>query len=323
MASYDEIINFTICIFMFVVGVPGNLLILIFFTTRSRLSKISLHHLLISLLALPDLLVCLGYTTMKFGKIDFQADWRNEKVVNDNNKWVLGEMTCEYYKTFPIHVAPAISAWTLVGLSFERYWKITRPFHKPVKKKLVLLIIALLWFSAYCVTLPMTLSAVYDPVNLHCLNGEEKLPVGIHHLLVQSLLIECIIPCFFIFYLYTKLKKFLLLEETTTTLSSCNERNNNLAIERRIKSIQTVKWLFILFLATMLPGRIVHASRIILSLQKAWTSDHYTEITLNIFQKCIYLNNTINIFIYSWKNREFRGFVLRFFFKCCSRYNGN
>lgn len=304
---------------IFGVGVPGNILILVFFITRCKLSKISLHHLLISFLAIPDLCVCFGFTIMKYAEFTSKRSVQDK----DDDYWMLrgsfGKITCQYVKSFPLHVAPAISAWTLVGVSAERYLKITSPFCKRIKKRVVFLYIGLLWVTAYCVTLPLTLSAIYNPMTQYCIDKDDNLAVNIHHFLIQSLLIECIIPSTVIFYLYIKLKQFLLHDEQTVkTLdgnctSSQSSRNQDSAVmKRRVKSIQTVKWLFILFLVTMLPGRIAHAVRIILDIHNISVSiNTYTEITIQVFQIYVYFNNTINIYIYYWKNLKFRKFLLR------------
>ena len=115
MVSVNEGINYALTVMFFMIGVPGNILILIFFTTRCKLSKISLQHLLISLLAVPDLFICFGITMMQYVELNSQR--------KPGEKWLLkgylGNITCGYLKSFPIHVAPAISAWMLVGISTE------------------------------------------------------------------------------------------------------------------------------------------------------------------------------------------------------------
>ena len=379
MVSVNEGINYALIVMFFMIGVPGNILILTFFTTRCKLSKISLQHLLISLLAVPDLFICFGITMMQYVELNSQR-----KPVNDENgeKWLLkgylGNITCCYLKSFPIHVAPAISAWMLVGISAERYLKITRPFNEPVKKRVVILYVGMLWVAAYCMSLPLTLTAFYNPFTQYCVDKDHDLGVNIHHILTQSLLVECIIPSIIILYLNIKLKRFLLHDEQTkitlekssnisspssnntnnhnvncNNIENINNNNNNnnnnnsnticnatsnatsniynhnninvnnhnhnnisynnrVIMKRRIQSIQTVKWLFILFLVTMLPGRIVHAVRIILDMNDISTStDIYAKITMQVFQNYVYLNNAINIFVYCWKNLEFRRFLLR------------
>ena len=158
----------------------------LFFTTRCKLAKISPHHLLISCLALTDLIVCIGFTLMRLFRLEFSQG----SVTINKDKWLSGEFTCKYLRALPIHIAPAISAWTLVGLSFECYWKISHPFGVQLKRKIIIMLVSFIWISTYCVALPVTLTSSYLPNKKHCFDKKSNIVVEVYHSSIQSLYVS-------------------------------------------------------------------------------------------------------------------------------------
>ena len=153
--------------------------------------------------------------------------------------------------------------------------------------------------------LPLSLRFNYDEKSQSCANGQEDLFAEVYHSCVQSLCFECILPSLAIAFLYKKTKDHLIGQENgLNTADPTNEETR----KRRYKAVQTIKWLYCLFLATMLPGRIVHVIRSVV-LKGFPEYNLVLVVFIIVMEKYVYCNNTINVFIYAWKNRDFRNFL--------------
>ncbi|XP_066928722.1 neuropeptide FF receptor 2-like [Clytia hemisphaerica] len=293
-----NILDVSLCILIFIIGVPGNCLIFCFYLTRSSLSKMSTYHFFILQLALSDFIICIGLPV-----VEVNDSFAETISPGSNGKYYFfGKFICEHFVDTPYHISPAVSAWMLVALSFERYWKIVNPFKRQMNKKVAAVIAALVWCTAYCAMLPLSLRFKYDEDTQTCENNREDFFAEFYHSCVQSLCVECIFPSLAIGFLYKKTKDHLMGQENDpNTPDPLNEETR----KRRIKAVQTIKWLYCLFLATMLPGRIVHVVRSVI-LKNLTEYDLALVVFIMVFEKYIYCNNTINVFIYAWKNRDFR-----------------
>jgi len=92
ITSEDYVIIISSCV-LFTIGVIGNTLIIIYFSSRTKhLNKMSCYHLFIVQLALTDIFVCIFIPLIK---------------INDSfygNLWHMGEVTCLWLPPIPYHV---------------------------------------------------------------------------------------------------------------------------------------------------------------------------------------------------------------------------
>ena len=124
----QNVLDISLCILIFTIGVPGNCLVFWFYLTRNSISKMSTYHFFILQLALSDYIICVGLPLVEI--YDSVTG-----TTNKNEKYVFGEFVCEHFVATPYHISPAVSAWMLVALSFERYWKIVNPFRRRRRRR--------------------------------------------------------------------------------------------------------------------------------------------------------------------------------------------
>jgi len=199
MITTGDYVNIVLSRALFTIGVIGNLLVIVYFSSRAKhLNKMSCYHLFIVQLALTDISVCIFIPLIKIYESLYGEFWN------------MSEVTCLLLSAIPYHVATAVSGWLLVALSFDRYRRIVHPFKWQLNKKMVFLFITLLWGVSYFATLPFTLTLQYDTNSKMCQNAGNNLPSDIYHLCVQSITIECMLPIFSMSILYRKTSRTLL-----------------------------------------------------------------------------------------------------------------
>ena len=120
----NPIISYIECglnLFIFCVGVPGNLLIIYFFLYKLwKNKKLNTYNFLISHLAMADLIVCVLRMVTELPR------WFNfDQVINDN--------IC-YLKSVTF-IASDASLFILCLMSYDRFVKITKPLQQSITGK--------------------------------------------------------------------------------------------------------------------------------------------------------------------------------------------
>ena len=289
MLKVRDYINIILSCVTLVVGVVGNALILLYFSTRTKhLREMSSYHFFIIQLALTDISVCIFVPLAEVHGTFYKESWHT------------GEFTCLWLSVIPYHVATGVSGWQLVTLSFDWYRKIVHPFKWQLNKRMVLLITIIIWGLSYCTVLPITLTFRYNASSETCFNKDTLLS-EIYHSCVQSATIECLLPILSMSILYRKTSRKILSEGAEQL-----NRENYEYFEQRKKAVKTIKWLIILFTLTVLPGRIVHVIRSMWGFLDAGSIRH--DVVLSVIEfmdKWIIVNSLINIFVYCKINKRF------------------
>ena len=101
------------------IGTVGNLIIIIYFGFKCK--EKSSYKLFITLLGVTDVIACI--IAIAFVML---------RVVLD--KWIFGDIVCLYiFPTFNMCVLTSIIM--LIGMAYERYRGIVKPFKKKIEKK--------------------------------------------------------------------------------------------------------------------------------------------------------------------------------------------
>ena len=116
---------------VFIVGVTGNLLVILTVTSKRMRS---VRNLLIGNLAITDLItltVCLPLTVVRF----FAS-------------WPFGQIICSY--VFPLtDVVVSVSIWTICVITFDRFRAIVYPFAQKMSLKMTIMVIVVIWIASY------------------------------------------------------------------------------------------------------------------------------------------------------------------------------
>jgi len=298
MIKPGDYVNIISSCVLFTFGVFGNAFIIVYFTSRTKhLRSMSCYHLFIIQLALTDISVCIFLPAVKIYD-SFNGDF-----------WNIAEVACLWFSHIPYHVATAVSAWLLVALSFDRYRRIVHPFKWQLNKKMVFLFVTLLWGVSYFAALPFTLNLLYDQDRKICEETRIYILSEIYHLCIQSIAIECLLPILSMSVLYFKTSRKLLSQSVDAQQLSCENYEH---LKQRKKAVKTIKWLIVLFTLTVLPGRIIHVVRSILRFEET-INQEYVSPVLQLMDKCTYVNNMINLFVYCKINKDFRQYLRKKF----------
>jgi len=300
MITTGDYVNIISSCILFTIGVIGNTLIIVYFSSRTKhLRKMSCYHLFIVQLAFTDISVCILLPLIKIYHTFY------------GELWHMSHFACLWLSPIPYHIATAVSGWLLVALSFDRYRRIVQTFKWQLNKKMVFLFTTLLWGVTYCAALPFMLTLRYDAKGKRCLKTGKNLLSEIYHSCVQSVTIECLLPIISMSILYRKTSQKLLSQSVDTQQLSCE---NYKYLKQRKKAMKTIKWLIVLFTLTVLPGRIVHIVRSMLEFEYVGLiNQEYVSPVIQLMDKYNYVNNMINIFVYCKINKDFRQYLRKKF----------
>uniref|UniRef100_A0A7M5XMP8 G-protein coupled receptors family 1 profile domain-containing protein n=1 Tax=Clytia hemisphaerica TaxID=252671 RepID=A0A7M5XMP8_9CNID len=276
-----------------------NLLIIIYFTKINikRIRKMSPYHFLLVQLAVADFLVCSGMTFMDHYK--------------RKPAWELGVIGCRFFTVFQ-GVCPMASFWLLVLLSYARYRSITQPLKQRINKTKFSLACILIWFltialSSYLIfnttlntrrTGKTTCAFIISESSLLIFNG-------------FRLILDCILPITLVLSFYWKIKNGMAVDNAMNVFASTNQSR-----QRNQAALRTIESLVILFIVSVVPGRLIHILSSILKYYNevtqplfSQTLENYTDILKVVSDFFLFLNHTLNIFIYAKIMPGFRRFL--------------
>jgi len=276
----------------FIIGVPGNLLIVYYFFTRCCYRKTS-FNLFVSLMALSDLLVCLLRETNVLMRL-FYVD---KSIAN---------FSCRFMYEIPFIAADA-SLWILCGLSFDRYRKITKPLQKQLCKSQILTICLTPFFLSFVVYYTYIDSHKIDTTNQHCvkyrrINLIEQIFSGIGYIVLFTLIpVVTIVSCYRLTSRFIKQQSVL----------DDNDPQKKLEYERNKNALATMKPLPIIMVSTVALPRIILASYYGINIiYKGLRDETYFPIIQCLVYSILFANNTINVFVYMRHVQTFKKFVI-------------
>lgn len=280
-------------------GIPGNLLILKFFT-KDGFREISSHHLCIVHLAIADLIACL------FGEIWDVYQYFNYNVIENmpgTMKWIFNVV---YFIMF---LGMSASGGILLVMAYDRYSKITRPLQIDENpKRKVNLMTAAFYILAIFGILPTDL--FIKDRNLETVVNSITYSIGVLSLVVA--------PIFGNVWFYLKVKKYLRITAAEGNMNVTQQQHRQRL--RNEVAVQTLRWLTIFMLICVAGPKIfisvVWATLVVekKSVRNGLTMDSLTiKVLILISNNLIYINNAVNVFVYYKFIREFRTWIKRLF----------
>ena len=274
-------------------GVPGNLLILKFYT-KDGFGEISAHHLCIVHLAIADFIACL------FGEIWDVYQYINFNVVEQMPNimtWIFGLF---YLIMF---VGTSASGGILLIMAYDRFSKITKPLQRDhnTNRKINKMTIAC-YVIAFIGIFPSDLFV--DDRNLELALNSISYIIGVFSLVVA--------PIFGNIWFYFKIKRYLIRQVGDVNVSQQQRRRR----QRNETAVKTLKWLTV-FMLICVAGPKIFISIIFATFitgKKSFRNGIVTDsmaikILFLISNNLLYINNAVNVFVYYKTMKEFRNWI--------------
>ena len=280
-------------------GAVGNLLIIAYFLKinfAKKLSKMSIYHFLIILLAVVDL-----FTSVTTSIIIHQFY---------KTTWHMGTFMCQVGYPFLMSVLTFISCWILVLLSYERYRSISKPFERRATKCkysiVILAIIAFCWLSFIPFTLK-TRVIVDEEQNIRCADGMQYFEATEYVFYACFLrTLDCFLPASLMFLFYSRIRNWMSQDTNEFPLTEESKKRNRLAL-------RTLRNLIVVYVACVFPGRLVVT---VLHIEDNYRKEggnvrlYYFNFVHELFSLITLLNNVVNVFVYAAMIKDFRRFIL-------------
>ena len=286
----------------FLVGIPGNILILLFFMFgRPRCSggtRRTSYQVFISLIAIVDLVTCLFHEVM----ILLLA-------LNEKDRSALGMFACRYVYFIPL-ISSDVSLWMLFWLSYDRFRRIARPLRKQITVFQAIIAFMLTVILILVNYVPYFGIHEFNTETRNCRNYREPKPI-------YKLITNCsytfiiILPIIVIVVLYYKARNILHRQDAFVRSNSVTQQRNATRC-RHYTAIKTLKTLTILMIFTGAFPRVSLLTQYAVTLYMT----HLRETLLFYVLRCVVynvliINNVINVFVYFHRIREFRMFIVR------------
>lgn len=260
---------------IFVIGILGNILVMIFFSFKMK--RLTSYRLFIIHLAIADcvcsIIAPILYIYEVFSK-----------------KWQLGLISCKILPVIP-NITVTVSAWILCGIAYERYRAIIYPLKRRFTAMFVHNCCLLLWISSILCFIPhyIELTDRSGHCRLEWKSGKKAFGITVFHFALQG-----IIPLFLMMYFFLHIYK----------ASHAHTRI----------PIQTLFLTVTAFAVCFLPQTIFYMFALVVHLYYPEYSKRNQYIRIYIWLLVLlYLNSIINCFIYAGKFKQFRDYIGKFF----------
>ena len=280
----------------FSIGIIGNLLIIIYHMNRNwgNLRGMRAYDFFIMQLAFADLVVCVTTPAMRYEeqKPVFQA----------------GHFTCKYIRPSTLLVAPMASCWILVGLSFFRYLILRRPFNfrRRISKTHIAIICFVLWLlSAVYYYMAFDSNGINE--NDQCDYGKiyKNMDAMLVFIFIFERFLDCFLPTIIMTVCYRSIRHHMFAAAAAIIPAQMRMR--------RVRAMQTLKWLIICYVVFVFPGRtLVTIFRLMNHFKMAFHDDEdklILDVVYHCMLFCINLNNMVNVFIFLKMDGQFRQFL--------------
>lgn len=266
------------------IGLIGNFLVVLYFLVKDK--HRTAYKTFLMILGIVDFIACLG----------FLSQWLDRATKMST----FGLLACTL---MPLRViCVCISSSLLLGMSFERYYGITKPFSPKkveVKHVYIYLFIAIIFWFAYCT--PSFLEAKFQNGNCRYIYTYISRDV-MNSILIGREVLKFAVVVMIMIYFYFHIKKAL----------RCQQQNfSNPAIAKRNESaLRTLKVLIILFIICIGVASVESIAYFVISLTRSSGFGAWSYAYTNIVYCFFYLNSSVNCLIYTRYIDEFRRFVL-------------
>lgn len=299
----DKMLSFALSLYglIFLLGIIGNILTIIIFTRNAKYLSSGHSGFFIRFLAWLDLFSCL-----------FAAPLAVHRDVQNRFFPIRNQLICSITSFIQV-IFPTLSVNTLLAISLERYFAVTKPFLKiTIIKRNVCTVLYCSITAINCATMS-SITTTFGGKYV-CYNYEEKTTLMktvilyVTAFVLAAVMISSLTLYIRMFQFLRKRKK--VLASHTNSISSKGEINVDLKgkNERRmIKQMFTCFYVFIVYLVVIIPALLSYIGA--LNLRKS--------ITIHIS----FLNNVINFFVYFTSMKTFRDSLKHFFHDFLKNFN--
>jgi len=290
---YPLIVYYLLLVF---IGLIGNSLILVFFTTSPKYRD-STYRIFILELAFADF-VCCGLIPLT--KIP---------MIFTGGIWVMGDFSCRIL--WPVTwMTVSVSSWIICGLCYDRYMAISHPFGDRLSKKKIVVFCALSWLLSLAFCLPLFYFTEIESGQCSRMYPED-IRYFMRYFDFAKDVVKGYIPTLTSLILLYKMNKTL--KEHKRQVLNMHTKTNN--IHRKLR--KTYKFVFktsLAFVVCILPATISNGLKNLAHNKP--TVIPMTISELEILDKVLgwtwglsYMNCSINCFIYAGRFPEFRRFI--------------
>ena len=270
------------CIFVFIFGVIGNVMIIIFFITKKKMKDMITYHVWIMLLAVSDLFTCVA--GFSFFVIIRDQDHYSIALAHTSNVCML------------------VTIFALCGLAYDRYKAIADPFSfKNNRGRIIIFYFVIVFACCWLEYMYFCLDRVLvDPLR--------------NMIFYSALYIitDCVFPVTFMAILYHWLS--LRLNEITKPLRKQSPATKNALVKRNNEALKIIKALTFLYVINVVPVRLTKIALEYVLYLNLWP-DCYKgiSIAIQITMLLLFTNNCINCLVYAGRMKDFRRFIFRLF----------
>lgn len=259
---------------IFVMGILGNVLIIVFFGFKMK--QMTSFRLFLIHLAITD---CLCSIMAPFIYI-------HELV---SPKWELGTVSCKVLPVIP-SVTITISAWILCGISYERYRAIAHPLKKRFSPAVVHGYCGLLWIISILCFIPhfIMLTDSDGHCRLHLKTKAQAMGTTFMYFGIQCFIPLFILTVFFV-YIYKQ-----------------SRNHSKIPVQALLLSV-------ICFAFCELPQTLFYISALVIHLYFPDFSHPVHLKVYTWLLVLLYANSVMNCFIYAGKFKKFRHYIGTFF----------
>ncbi|XP_066922854.1 muscarinic acetylcholine receptor M3-like [Clytia hemisphaerica] len=307
MTEGERSILITVNIFIALVGIPGNLFILVFFIRSEKYRESSYRYFLLHL-AVSDLLTCCLIPLTKI------------PVLFTRGRWTTGHFSCQFL--YPLTwMSVANSAWILCGLCWDRYKSISKPLDGRLTKKQITIYCVVGWVVSFTIYGPFYfITRVEDGFCDRFFFGEER---------SYTTYIDLAKDIFKGYLPSSTMITFLInmqmsLKQRRKELSGrLRVDKDHRVFQRMQKNSKFVTLTTVLFVGCLLPSTMLNTTVNILRYVPRYEHDlvlyERFDRVLGWLWGLTYVNSAINCFIYAGSFKDFQQFIvvsLKGFFYC-------
>ena len=196
-----------------------------------------------------------------------------------------------YLGLIPLNALLTLSSWILTFLSYERYRSIVLPFTRRVRKRVYALICFVIYICMYVYHL---IQFLWD-LSLLSRNFYYGLRI----------IGDSVLPTISMYIFYFKMSKVL----TAQTLAQ-DSSQENLQLQRHQVALKTLKSLLAIFTVCVFTIRVLTFTMIFVVVNnKQILGYQYYWLIIHVADFLLLINNIANVFVCSWKIKDFRKFI--------------
>lgn len=271
---------------LFLIGFPGNILILHFFIT-SKKNK-SNHNLFLIHIAIADVLTCF---------VRFVAVISTTFMVNQSQ---ITNAICRYGWSIPF-IASDVSVCILCGMSFDRYLRVTRPLGQKLPQRIIhttccfyYSLGAFLWVYYYY-------WREMDTGTHFCIGANRPPNIILVSTIIVNFLLMFLLPVFLIVYMFARMSNVLKRQSRFVQQSTRQDSANH-----NLVALDTLKALTLLMLVTVALPKIM----LPILYRSSQMGLHYE--WLDLFEMCVtnlvFVNSSINVLVYLYHMKDFKNY---------------